>query len=461
MAHNPDRPVTVAADVADYGAFARAARRPLTITVVGGAGYVGAVTAVGFAHLGHQVTAADMHPQRLGQLARGESPFYEPHLQDLLQGALRTGAIRFTTPQMGKVPGGGIVFIAVNTPRRDDGEADLADIIQVAMDLGQRWRNYSLVVLKSTAPVGSHLTLRRVLEQFGLHDGSNYDLVANPEFLREGSAVYDFFYPDRVVIGGQSPKGVAAVRELFDPLGAPILETTIENAQMIKYASNAFLATRVSFINEIANICEHIGADTDVVAHGLGFDKRIGHSYLRPGIGFSGPCLPKDLEGLIRLSEDAGYEPLLLKAVLEKNAHQRRQILGKVYAMLGTPLYGRRIGVLGLVFKPGTSDIRNSAAATIVDHLIRRGAEVRVFDPMVRGVSESPAPLAGDAYDAAEGADLLLVLTAWPEFAQLDFGRIRRLMRALWVVDGVNVLSPAVLQGLGFTYVGVGRRPRG
>lgn len=458
MVHDAGRSTVVEPEVADYQAFARAARRSLSVTVVGGAGYVGAVTAVGLAHLGHQVTAVDIHGERLARLARGESPFHEPFLQDLLGSVLRDGTIRFALPE---TPGAGaegrIVFIAVNTPRRDNGEADLSDIIQVATELGRTCSTHGVVVLKSTAPVGSHLTLRRVFEQFGLQDTRDYDLVANPEFLREGSAVYDFFYPDRVVIGAQRPEAVAAVRELFEPLRAPVLETTFENAQMIKYAANAFLATRVSFINEIANICEHVGADIDVVAYGLGFDRRIGHTYLRPGIGFGGPCLPKDLEGLIRLSEDAGYEPLLLKAVLEKNAHQRRQILAKVYAMLGTPLYGRRIGVLGLAFKSGTNDARNSMAAVIVDRLIRRGAEVRAFDPMVRTASDSPAPLAADAYEAAAGADLLLVLTAWPEFTGLDFLRLRDVMRSPLVVDGVNVLIPTVLRGLGFTYTGVGR----
>ncbi len=458
MAHDARHPVAVAPDLADYEAFAGAAHRPLVVTVVGGAGYVGTVTAVGLAHMGHWVTAVDIHPLRLAQLAGGESPFHEPHLQDLLQQAIRARRIQFGHPEtMPQSAEGGIVFIAVNTPRRDDGEADLSEIIQVASELGRRWTRYGVIVLKSTAPVGSHLTIRQVLDQFGLYDGQDYDLVANPEFLREGSAVYDFFFPDRVVIGGQRPEALVAVRGLFEPLRAPILETTVENAQMIKYAANAFLATRVSFINEIANICERVGADIDVVAHGLGYDKRIGHAYLQAGIGFGGPCLPKDLEGLIRLSEDAGCEPLLLKAVLEKNAQQRRQILAKVYGMLGTPLYGRRIAVLGLAFKPGTNDIRNSVAPVIADHLVRRGAEVTAFDPRVHEAEGVTFSLAKDPYQAVQGADLILVLTSWPEFAGLDFSRIRDLMRAPRVVDGVNVLTASAMNALGFAYSGVGR----
>lgn len=455
-----NHPTAVAPAHVDYETFARVAPRALSIAVVGGAGYVGAVTAVGLAHMGHRVTAVDINRERVAQFARGEMQFHEPQLSELLTSALQAGRIRFVhTDDLSDVlAGAGIVFIAVNTPRRDDGEADLSDVIQVASDLGRRWAKYAVIALKSTAPVGSHVTIRRVLEQFRLRDGSDYDLVANPEFLREGSALYDFFFPDRVVIGGQRPGAMAAVRELFEPLRVPILETTIENAQMIKYAANAFLAMRISFINEIGNICERVGADVEVVAHGLGYDKRIGDSYLRAGIGFSGPCLPKDLEGLIRLAEDAGYEPFFLKAILEKNEHQRRQILGKVYAMLGGYLYGRCIAVLGLTFKPGTDDVRDSASVRIVDHLVRRGADVRVYDPMAGDVENIRGQVVRDAYEAADQADLLLILTAWNEFKLLDFVELRRKMRVPRIVDGANALNPSAVRDLGFVYLGVGRK---
>jgi UDPglucose 6-dehydrogenase len=440
-----------------YARFAGAAPRALPIAVVGGAGYVGSITAAGLAHLGHHVVAVDVNRERLEQLQEGGAPFHEPGLGALLQANLAAGRLRFTDALPQALAEARVAFIAVNTPRRDNGEADLSHIIDVASGLGRHLQRYTVIAVKSTVPVGSHLTMRRVLEQFGRREGTDYDLVANPEFLREGFAVRDFFYPDRVIIGGQSADAKALVRELFEPLAAPIIETTIENAQMTKYAANAFLAMRVSFINEIANICERVGADVKDVVHGLGYDKRIGHDYLRPGIGFSGPCLPKDLEGMIRLAEDAGYEPDFLKAILEKNEQQRRHILGKVYALLGTSLYGRVIGVLGLAFKPGTDDIRNSTAPEIVDYLVRRGAEVRTYDPMVGADAAVAGRPASSAYEAAAGADLLLLLTSWEQFRALDFERIRRDMRLPNLVDGVNALDPQAMRRLGFTYSGVGR----
>ncbi len=432
----------------------------LPIVVIGGAGYVGAVTAVGLSYLGHSVLGIDINEERLTQLRAGTSPFHEPAFSDLLRTCLADGRIQFGTPARlaEGLAAARLVFIAVNTPRRDNGEADLSDIINVATELARHLRRNTIIVLKSTAPVGSHAILRRVLEQFGHDEGPDYDLVANPEFLREGTAIGDFFYPDRVVIGGQSQSAIQAVSELFAPLGAPIMETTFEDAQMIKYASNAFLATRISFINEIANVCERVGADIEMVARGLGYDKRIGSSYLRPGVGFGGPCLPKDLQGLIRLAENAGYEPFFLRAILEKNEHQRRQILAKVQALLGSNIYGRHIAVLGLTFKPGTSDVRESVAFQIADQLVRRGADLRGYDPMLTHDAGIPGQLVQTPYEAASDADLLLILTACPEFASLDLNLLRGAMRMPIIVDGVNVLDAFMARKSGFTYVGVGRR---
>lgn len=447
----------------NLAAFAKIAPQPVPVTIIGGGGYVGAITAVGLAHLGHQVVAVDINRDRVKQLAAGRPPFFEPHLPELLRETLQSGRLRFVTSDnlADALARARLVIIAVNTPRQNNGEADLSDIIRVASDLGKALEHYTVLVLKSTAPVGSHLSIRRVLEAHSLREGVDYDLVANPEFLREGSALYDFFHPDRVVIGGDRPEGIAALRELFDPLGAPIVEATFETAQMIKYAANAYLAARVSFINEIANICECVGAEVDMVTYGLGFDKRIGRTYLHPGVGFSGPCLPKDLEGLIRLSEGAGYDPRFLKAILEKNDHQRRRVVSKVYSLLGSSLYGRRIAVWGLVFKPGTNDTRASSARVIVDDLIRRGAEVLSYDPMVSSGNDIPGQVVNTPYDAVRDADLLLILTPWKEFTALDFQRVRQSMRALNVVDAVNILHPESLESSGFVYLGVGRPSRG
>lgn len=444
----------------EWTRFQGAAARSVPIIVIGGAGYVGGVTAVGLSYLGHTVLGIDIDYDRLAQLREGLFPFHEPGLADLLRVNLAAGKIDFGTPErLGEsLRDVRVVFIAVNTPRRDDGEADLSDVIKVASELGRYLQKHMVIVLKSTVPVGSHTVLNRVLEHYGHHEGHEYDLVANPEFLREGTALRDFFYPDRIVIGGKNQEAMDTVRELFVPLEAPILETTFEDAQMIKYASNAFLATRISFINEIANICERVGADIEVVVHGLGYDRRIGNSYLQPGVGFSGPCLPKDLHGLIRLAEDAGYEPFFLKAILEKNAHQRRQILAKVYELLGNDLFDRRIAVLGLTFKPGTNDVRDSVAMQIADHLVRRGADVRAYDPMLTDGAGIPGRLVSTPYEAAQDADLMVVLTAWSEFASLDLTRLRSAMRMPSIVDGVNALDPSLAQELRFTYIGVGRR---
>ncbi|MDR5684467.1 MAG: UDP-glucose/GDP-mannose dehydrogenase family protein [Armatimonadota bacterium] len=432
------------------------ALRPVPVAVIGGAGYVGTITAAGLAHLGHLVRAFDVNEERIEMLRGGFCPFLEPDLPELLHEQQRSGRLVFTPSLPEALAEAAIVFVAVNTPRRSNGEADLSHVIEVALRLARQMNRHFVVAVKSTVPVGSHAAIRRVFERSGLREGSDYDLVATPEFLREGHAVSDFFFPDRVVVGADSADARAMVRELFEPLQAPILETTIENAQMIKYAANAFLAMRISFINEVANICERVGADVEVVAQGIGYDRRIGHDYLRPGVGFGGPCLPKDLEGLIRLSEDAGYEPYFLKAVLEKNQHQRREILAKVHALLGPSLYDRRIAVLGLTFKPNTSDVRNSTASVLVDRLVRRGAEVTSYDPGLEA-ADVEGRVVRNPYEAAADADLLLLATAWPQFRELDYGRIRTTMRSPNIVDAVNLLDPASMRRLGFTYLSVGR----
>jgi UDPglucose 6-dehydrogenase len=285
-------------------------------------------------------------------------------------------------------------------------------------------------------------------------------LVSNPEFLREGKAVYDFFHPDRVVVGGDSLEAIEKVASLFAPLNAPLIKTSVRNAQMIKYASNVFLATRISFINEIAHICEHVGADVVEVARGMGYDQRIGHSYLEAGIGFGGPCLIKDLKALIKMAENYGYEANFLREVHEKNEHQIRSIVVKVKKALGWVLYGKTVGILGLTFKAGTDDVRTSLSIRIIEALEREGAQVRAYDPKGMEQASRLLPdlnLVADPYQAAEGSDALLILTGWEEFRNLDLERIKSLLRSPVVVDGVNLLDPAVLRGMGFTYLAVGR----
>jgi UDPglucose 6-dehydrogenase len=433
----------------------------VSICVIGGLGYVGLVTSAGLAELGHQVTVVDADRERLALVRRGQLPFHEAGLRDLLAAHLASGRLRLADSTADGMRDARMVFIAVATPSRHDGEADLSQVIAAAEDLARALRRRVIIVVKSTVPLGTHQVLQRVLERHGLVEGRDYALVMLPEFLREGNAVYDFFHPTRIVIGGADPEARREVGALFTRLEAPVLETTFEHAVLIKYASNAFLAMRISFVNELANLCDAAGADVAEVLRGMSYDPRIGAGYLSPGIGFGGPCLEKDLVSLIRIAEGTGYEPAFLRAIVEKNHHQVRQTVRKALDLLDGDAYARPVAVLGLAFKPGTSDVRNSLAVRIVDRLQRRGALVRAYDPVATG--EARAVLAGitlcdDPYTAAAGADLAVILTAWEEFAALDLARLRRVMAQPRLLDGVNVLDPAAARQAGFVYRGMGRR---
>jgi len=430
------------------------------IGVIGGTGYVGLVTATGLAELGHQVVAVDIDRERVENIYRGVMPIYEVGLDELVKKNLGEGRLRFTLSIEEGAREAEILFIAVGTPSRDDGEADLSQVIVVAEDLVRVMKGYCIIAIKSTVPVGTFEMVTNIFTAQGMIKGRDYDLVSNPEFLREGKAVYDFFHPDRVVVGGDSLEAIEKVASLFAPLNAPLIKTSVRNAQMIKYASNVFLATRISFINEIAHICEHVGADVVEVARGMGYDQRIGHSYLEAGIGFGGPCLIKDLKALIKMAENYGYEANFLREVHEKNEHQIRSIVVKVKKALGWVLYGKTVGILGLTFKAGTDDVRTSLSIRIIEALEREGAQVRAYDPKGMEQASRLLPdlnLVADPYQAAEGSDALLILTGWEEFRNLDLERIKSLLRSPVVVDGVNLLDPAVLRGMGFTYLAVGR----
>jgi len=433
----------------------------MSICVIGGLGYVGLVTSACLAELGHQVAVYDADLERLAVVESGRLPFHEPGLKDLLDRQVPAGRLRFTRSMADGIRDARIVFIAVATPARTDGETDLSQVIAASEELARVLRPGTTVVVRSTVPTGTDQVFKRILDAHGHVEGRDYHLVAQPEFLREGNAVYDFLHPTRIIIGGATADARRPIRSLFDNLQAPILETTFEHAVLIKYASNAFLAMRVSFANELANVCDAVGADVLHVLHGMGYDARIGQAYLAPGIGFGGPCLEKDLLSLIRFAEGAGYEPSFLRAILEKNHHQIRQVIRRVVDSLDDNLYGRTIAVLGLAFKPGTSDVRNSLAVRVIDRLQRRGAVIRAYDPaagdearqVLRGVT-----ILDDAYKAAEGSHLLLVLTGWDEFKRLNLDRMRAVMTAPHLVDGVNALDPAAAKAAGFAYTGIGRR---
>ncbi len=451
----------------------------MRVTIIGGAGYVGLITGIGLAGLGHHVLAVDISNEKVTMLQSGKSPIYEDgvDLEGVLQRNLDSGEIFFTTDFSEAVRHAEVIFIAVGTPQDSRGQADLSQVIDVAQSLLGEIEDYTVIVVKSTVPVGTVELVRDILSR-ELREGKDYDIVANPEFLREGQGLYDFFNPARIVIGARTARARDVMRRLYSSFlppatssstshpedlcpssPVPYLETDIASAQMIKYASNAFLATRVSFINEVASICERVGADVEEVAKGMGYDPRIGHDYLQAGIGFGGPCLEKDLSALTRIAEANDYEPKLLRAVLEKNEAQVRQVVRKLKDSLGYLLYGKVIAILGLAFKPGTNDVRTSLSLRIIDFLTGEGAIVRAHDPVAIPEAKQLRPeleYCDDPYEAMERAEALLILTGWRHFTDLDFNKVKELMSSPCVVDCCNLLAKAGLRDLGFHYVGVG-----
>jgi len=433
----------------------------MNVCVVGGLGYVGLVTSAGLAEMGHTVAVVDPDRERLALVQQGRLPFHEAGLQELLDRNVAAGRLRFAPTLDNGIRDAQMVFIAVATPSRHDGEADLSQVIAASEELARVLHRHMIIVVKSTVPLGTHQTLRRVLEAHDRAEGRDYDLVMLPEFLREGNAVHDFLHPTRIVIGGASPEARTNVRQLFEGMDVPVLETSFEHAALIKYAANAFLAMRVSFVNELAGLCDAASADVSEVLHGVGYDERIGHRYLSPGVGFGGPCLEKDLLSLIRIAEGAGYEPAFFRAILEKNHHQVRHTVRLVTDLLDGDLYARTITVLGLAFKPGTSDVRNSLSVRIIDYLQRRGAVIRAYDPVANGEARhvlNGVALLDDPYAAARGGHLVLILTGWDEFRRMDLKRLRAEVARPNLVDAVNLLDPEAAKNAGFAYQGMGRR---
>ncbi len=428
-----------------------------------GTNYVGLVTAVCLASLGHRVVGVDIDPFKIARLSRGEMPIHEPGLETLLAEQLAAGRLRFTLNYADALDGAEFAFICVGTPPTTDGGADLSQVRAATQSLIRHTPVGANVVVvnKSTLPVGTGDWMQAELDLGLMHTGAHVTVVSNPEFLREGSAVADFLRPDRVVFGGSDPDSIDAVAGLYDGLDArpPIVKTNLRTAEMIKYASNAFLATKISFINEMAAICEQVDADVEQVATGMGFDQRIGPRFLSAGVGYGGSCFPKDVRALEHLATQAGVEPRVLRAVMDTNAHMRQLVLDKVRAQLGS-VRGRTVGVLGLAFKANTDDVRESPAIEIACTLLAEGAHVRAYDPVAMASAErlvEGVELCVDAYAAADGADVLLVLTEWAEFQALDLPRIQRSMHRPVVVDGRNLFAPEDMAKLGFTYRPTGR----
>jgi UDPglucose 6-dehydrogenase len=422
-------------------------REPIGVV---GAGYVGLVTAAGFAELGHEVRVRDIVPEKVESLRRGEVPIHEPGLPELV--AKNTERLHFTT-EMGDLLGGAqLLFVCVDTPPTYSGDADLSRVEAVLRELGDS--NEHALVMKSTVPVGTGRSIERRREGVGY--------VSNPEFLKEGSAVDDFMEPDRVVVGANdgSKDYANRVEALYAPLGAEVVRTDVASAEMIKLASNAFLATKISFINEIANVSEELGADVLEVARGMGLDDRIGPKFLHPGVGFGGSCFPKDVQALKQLAGNSGYHFQLLTAVVEVNELQKRRTISKLQKHLG-PLPGKEIALLGVAFKPNTDDVREATSLVLAGRLAGEGANVRAYDPVAgRKAADmlAGARIAGSAMEAIDGADAVVLVTEWPEFGELDWtGEVKRRMRVPLVVDGRNYLDRDALVEAGFTYEGIGR----
>jgi UDPglucose 6-dehydrogenase len=429
------------------------------IAVVG-AGYVGLTTASCFAHLGHDVACADIDEERVARLNKGEVPILEQGLPELVAEGLTSHRLRFVTGAAKAAADADIVFLCVQTPQGSDGSADLSFVEAVAREIAPVLRPGTVVVNKSTVPVGSTRFVQRVLSESGVaHD--DVDVASNPEFLREGQAVKDFLNPDRIVIGCERPSAAIRVSDLYRGVQAPVLVTDPASAEMIKYASNAFLATKISFINAIANLCEALDADIREVAIGMGYDERIGFQFLHPGPGYGGSCFPKDVSALLHASRTAGYEFGLLEGVVEVNQAQHARIVEKIAGAAGGALDGAVVALWGLTFKAETDDLRDSPSIDVARRLCERGAVVRAFDPAAGEKARQLVPqldITADPYEAAQGADVIAVMTEWDEFRWLDFARVRDGMRRPHVVDSRNLLDPAAMRRMGFSYDGVGRR---
>ncbi len=458
-----------------------------------GTGYVGLVTGACLAHIGHNVICVDNNEEKVKLMKAGQSPIFEPGLSDIMQSAIKSGNIEFTTDLAAGVSHGEILFIAVGTPPLPTGESDTRYVEAVARGIGANLNGgYKVIVNKSTVPIGSGDWVRMIVIDgiaerqktlvpagaAGIDERlpemeAKFDVLSNPEFLREGSAVYDTFNPDRIVLGGNSPKAIAMMKELYAPIversfaankslpPVPVLATDLSSAEMIKYAANAFLATKISFINEVANICDRVGADVTQVARGIGLDSRIGNKFLQAGIGWGGSCFPKDVSALIHTADDYGYEAQLMKAAVSVNDRQRLIALEKLQQVLKI-LKGKTVGLLGLTFKPDTDDMRDAPALILIEQLNRLGAKVKAYDPIVSQTGMrhglTGVMVETDAERLADCCDALVLVTEWDQFQTLDYAKMAGLMNHPVMIDGRNFLDPEAMVRAGFQYVGVGRQ---
>ncbi len=444
----------------------------MKLTIIG-TGYVGLVTGACFAEMGNAVTCVDTDAAKIARLAAGEIPIYEPGLETIVAANLKAGRLRFTTSLPEAMAGSTNYFIAVGTPPGENGAADLQYVLAAARDIGRNMREYSVIVDKSTVPVGTADRVRATIQQELAARGLDlpFDVVSNPEFLKEGAAVDDFMRPDRIIVGADSERARAVMRELYAPFTHSHERTLFmgtREAEMTKYAANAMLATRISFMNEIANLCERLGVDVESVRQGIGADSRIGYAFIYPGCGYGGSCFPKDVAALIRSAEENDFEPALLRAVTARNDSQKKLLAEKVRARFGANLAGKTFAVWGLAFKPGTDDLREAPSTVLLQALIEAGAHVQAHDPVAMAAARREFPAAwfdgqrltlmDDQYATLAGAEALILVTEWKPYRHPDFARIKGLLKQPLIFDGRNQYDPALLGRQGFEYHGIGRR---
>jgi UDPglucose 6-dehydrogenase len=426
-----------------------------------GSGYVGLVTGACFAEFGVDVTCVDIDEQKIKRLSDGVIPIYEPGLEQLVMKNVHAGRLRFTTDIKTAVEEALVIFLAVGTPPLEDGSADLQHVEAVGKSIAKYMNGYKVIVTKSTVPIGTGERLRKLIRENQVIK-TNFGIVSNPEFLREGAAIDDFMRPDRVVIGSSDEEAIAIMRDLYRPLfliETPFVITSLESAELSKYAANAFLATKISFINEIANLCDNIGCDVHDVARAMGMDRRIGNKFLHPGPGFGGSCFPKDTRALASVAREYGATSTIVDSVIAVNARQREQMIKKIEALVGE-VDGKSITVLGLSFKPETDDMREAPAVDIIRSLVEKGASVTAYDPVSMDEARKLMPelkFAQDEYTAVRGADALIFVTEWNQFRALNMERIRGLMKSPKVADLRNIYEPSAMREMGFDYIGVGR----
>jgi len=430
-----------------------------------GSGYVGLVSGTCFADLGNDVVCLDVVEDKIKKLSQGIIPIYEPGLRDLVEQNLKHGRLKFTIDAESAVKEAEIIFLCVGTPPKANGEADMSYIYSAAESIGKFINDYKVIVNKSTVPVGTAEKVKRIIEDELKKRRKKipFDVVSNPEFLKEGAAVKDFQNPDRIIIGSTSEKAREVLARLYKPmsrLNKPMMFTSEKNAELIKYASNAMLATRISFMNEMSFLCEEVGADIKEVAKGMGLDTRIGSRFLQAGCGYGGSCFPKDVKAMAHMLEQYGFSSNLMRTVDYINERQKRSIVPKLKKFL-PKLEGKTIAIWGISFKPRTDDIREAPSLTVIDQLLKEYASVRAYDPEgsenAKAVFKSGVTFASTAYEAAEGADAIIILTEWDEFREPDFKKIKKIMKQHIIIDGRNIYDPAEMKQLGFKYIGVGR----